>query len=156
MVTDGRADFGGTDGPMTDKQMKEFIAQRGCSVLHVPMALGADVASYNLPGVTAALKFTPQALAGIFLGTITRWNDPALTAANAGVTLPARDHCGHPSFRRQRDDLCLGRLSLEGQRRVATPGGPQHVCQLAGRHRRQRQPRRRGNDQSHPERDWIR
>ena len=88
MVTDGRADFGGTDGPMTDQQMKDFIDQRGSAVLHVPMALGADVPSYNVPGVTVALKFTPQALAGIFLGTITRWNDPALTTANAGVALP--------------------------------------------------------------------
>ena len=89
MVTDGRVDFSGTDGPMTDQQMKDFNAQRGCPVLHVPMALGADVPSYNLPGVTAPLKFTPQALAGIFLGTITKWNDPALMAANAGVSLPS-------------------------------------------------------------------
>ena len=89
MVADGRADFGGTDGPMTDKQMKEFLEQRGCAVLHVPMALGADVPTYNVPGVTVALKFTPQALAGIFLGSITRWNDPALTAANSGVSLPS-------------------------------------------------------------------
>ena len=89
LVTEGRLDFGGTDGPMTDQQIKEFIAQRGCTVLHVPVALGADVPSYNLPGLTAALKLTPQALAGIFLGTITRWNDPALTAANAGVPLPS-------------------------------------------------------------------
>lgn len=65
LVTAGRVDFGGTDGPMTDQQMKEFTAQRGCTVLHVPMALGADVPSDNLPGVTAALKFAPQALAGI-------------------------------------------------------------------------------------------
>ncbi len=89
MVTDGRADFGGTDGPMTDQQMKDFVAQRGSAVLHIPMALGADVPSYNVPGMTTALKFTPQALAGIFLGTITRWNDPALTGANAGVSLPS-------------------------------------------------------------------
>ncbi len=88
LVTAGRVDFGGTDGPMTDQQMKDFIDQRGSAVLHVPMALGADVPSYNLPGVTVALKFTPQALAGIFLGTITRWNALALTTANAGVPLP--------------------------------------------------------------------
>ena len=88
LVTSGRADFGGTDGPMTDQQLKEFVEQRGCAVLHIPMALGADVPSYNVPGITTSLKFTPQALAGIFLGTITKWNDPALTSVNADVALP--------------------------------------------------------------------
>ncbi len=53
--------------------------------------LGADVPSYNLPGVTAELKFTPQALAGIFLGKITKWNDPAIAGPNPGVKLPAED-----------------------------------------------------------------
>ena len=91
LVTDGRADFGATDGPMTDEQIKTFVEQRGCSVLHLPMALGADVPSYNLPGVTAELKFTPRALAGIFLGSIKKWNDPELTAANPEVTLPSAD-----------------------------------------------------------------
>jgi phosphate transport system substrate-binding protein len=87
-VTDGKIDFGGTDGPMTDKQMKEFMDQRGCAVFHIPMALGADVPAYNLPGVTMTLKFTPRALAGIFLGQITKWNHPELASANPGVSLP--------------------------------------------------------------------
>ena len=64
LVTDGRVDFGATDGPMTDEQIKTFVQQRGSSVLHLPMALGADVPSYNLPGMTAELKFTPRALVG--------------------------------------------------------------------------------------------
>ena len=66
LVTDGRVDFGATDGPMTEQQIKTFLQQRGCDVLHLPMALGAVVPSYNLPGITAELKFTPRALAGIF------------------------------------------------------------------------------------------
>jgi phosphate transport system substrate-binding protein len=53
--------------------------------------LGAALASYNVPGVTAELNFTPEALAGIFLGKITKWNDPAIASANAGVKLPAED-----------------------------------------------------------------
>jgi phosphate transport system substrate-binding protein len=91
LVSDGRVDFGGTDGPMTDEQMKTFFEQRGCSVLHLPMALGADVPTYNIPGVTAELKFTPRALARIFLGSIKKWNDPELAAANPAVTLPSAD-----------------------------------------------------------------
>jgi phosphate transport system substrate-binding protein len=88
LVTDGRADFGATDGPMTDAQMATFAQQRGSNVLHLPMALGADVPAYNLPGLTTDLKFTPRALAGIFLGTIKRWNDAEMAAANPGVELP--------------------------------------------------------------------
>jgi phosphate transport system substrate-binding protein len=88
LVTDGRVDFGGTDGPMTEEQLRTFSERRGCTPLHVPTALGAGVPAYNLPGVTAVLRFTPSALAGIFLGKITKWNDPELAAANSGVSLP--------------------------------------------------------------------
>jgi phosphate transport system substrate-binding protein len=88
LVTDGRADFGATDGPMSDAQMATFAEQRSAPVLHLPMALGADVPAYNLPGISSDLKFTPHALAGIFLGTIKKWNDPVLTATNPGLPLP--------------------------------------------------------------------
>jgi phosphate transport system substrate-binding protein len=76
--------FGATDGPMTDEQLK--AAPR--KVLHFPTVLGADVPVYNIPGITADLKFTGPVLADIFLGKIKKWNDPALTALNAGVALP--------------------------------------------------------------------
>jgi phosphate transport system substrate-binding protein len=59
--------------------------------LHFPTVLGAVVPTYNIPGVSAALNFTPEALAGIFLGKITKWNDPAIAGANKGVNLPATD-----------------------------------------------------------------
>jgi phosphate transport system substrate-binding protein len=90
-VTDGTVDFGASDGPMTDEQMKEFREKRGTSVLHFPSVLGADVPTYNIAGITQELKFTPEALAGIFLGKITKWNDPELARANPGVNLPASD-----------------------------------------------------------------
>lgn len=90
-VTEGTVDFGATDGPMNDDQLKEFQAKRGSPVLHFPTVLGADVPSYNLPGVTAELKFTPEALAGIFLGKITKWTDPELVKANLGVKLPDQE-----------------------------------------------------------------
>lgn len=80
-------DFGASDGPMTDDQLKKA----GFKILHFPTVLGADVPSYNIPGVTVSLKFTGKALAGIFLGTINRWNDSEITNANPGVKLPAED-----------------------------------------------------------------
>jgi phosphate transport system substrate-binding protein len=86
-VIAGTVDFGASDGPMTDDQLKEAKIK----ILHVPTVLGADVPAYNIPGVTGELKFTPQVLAGIFLGKITNWNDKAIAAANAGVTLPNQD-----------------------------------------------------------------
>jgi phosphate transport system substrate-binding protein len=90
-VTEGTVDFGATDGPMSDDQMKEFTAKRGTNILHFPTVLGAVVPIYNVPGVATDLNFTPEALAGIFLGKITKWNDPAIASANAGVKLPATD-----------------------------------------------------------------
>jgi len=76
---------------MTDQQIADFKTKRGTEILHFPTVLGADVPVYNVPGVATGLKFTPEALAGIFLGTITKWNDAALASANPGVKLPAQD-----------------------------------------------------------------
>ncbi|MFZ0882243.1 MAG: phosphate ABC transporter substrate-binding protein PstS [Candidatus Acidiferrales bacterium] len=83
----GTVDFGASDGPMSDEQ----LAQSKFKILHFPTVLGADVPSYNIPGVTGELNFTQKALAGIFLGTITKWNDPELAKENPGVNLPNAD-----------------------------------------------------------------
>jgi phosphate transport system substrate-binding protein len=83
-VLAGTVDFGATDGPMTDEQ----LSQAKSKILHIPTVLGAVVPTYNIPGVTEELKFTPELLANIFLGKITSWNDTALTKANPGVNLP--------------------------------------------------------------------
>jgi phosphate transport system substrate-binding protein len=88
-VTEGTVDFGASDGPMNDMQIAEFKAKHGYGILHFPAVLGADVPVYNLPGVSQPLNFTPEALAGIFLGKITKWNDPEIAKANPGVKLPA-------------------------------------------------------------------
>jgi phosphate transport system substrate-binding protein len=90
-VTEGTVDFGASDGPMSDEQLKAFQDKHGFGLLHFPTVLGADVPTYNIPGVTASLNFTPEALAGIFLGKITKWNDPAIAGANKGVNLPGND-----------------------------------------------------------------
>ena len=83
-VQAGTVDFGATDGPMTDEQ----IAQSKVKVLHLPTVLGAAVPAYNIPGVSAELKFTPDVLADIFLGKITNWSDPSIAKANPGVNFP--------------------------------------------------------------------
>lgn len=76
-------DFGASDGPMTDEQLKKAPGE----LFHIPTVLGAVVATYNLPG-NPKLRFTPDVLADVFLGKITRWNDPRINAVNPGVTLP--------------------------------------------------------------------
>lgn len=83
-VLAGTVDFGASDGPMTDEQ----LGQAKVKILHIPTVLGAVVPAYNIPGVSGEVKFTPEALAGIFLGKITTWNDKALAAANPGVNFP--------------------------------------------------------------------
>jgi len=90
-MTNGTVDFGASDGPMNDEQMKNFKDKRGVAVLHFPTVLGAAVPTYNVPNVKVDLNFTQKALAGIYLGTITKWNDPEITGANKGVNLPAAD-----------------------------------------------------------------
>jgi phosphate transport system substrate-binding protein len=82
MVTSGTADFGATDAPLTEK------LRARAKVLQIATLLGAIVPIYNLPGGSKTLRFTPKALAGIYLGTITKWNDPAISGANPGVDLP--------------------------------------------------------------------
>jgi phosphate transport system substrate-binding protein len=86
-VTSGTVDFGASDMPMTDKQLQDSKVK----ILNVPTVLGAVVPAYNIPGVSGEVKFTPEALAGIFLGKISKWNDKALASANPGVNFPDKD-----------------------------------------------------------------
>ena len=79
--------FGATDGPMSDDQLKAAPGP----VLHFPTVLGAVVPIYNVPGVEGDLQFNGAALADIYLGTIRKWNDPALVKLNPGAKLPATD-----------------------------------------------------------------
>ena len=83
-LTEGTVDFGASDMPMTDEQISKLKVKP----LHFPTVLGGIVPTYNIPGVSQDLKFTPEALAGIYLGKIKKWNDPELTKANPGVKLP--------------------------------------------------------------------
>jgi phosphate transport system substrate-binding protein len=86
--TEGTVDFGATDGPMNQSQIDAVNA----NVVHIPTVLGAVVVTYNLPGIgDTRLKFDGDALVGIFMGRITKWNDKALVALNPGVKLPDQD-----------------------------------------------------------------
>jgi len=86
-VTAGTVDFGASDMPMTDKQLSDSKIK----ILNIPTVLGAVVPAYNIPGVSGEVKFTPDALAGIFLGKISRWNDKAITSANPEMNFPDKE-----------------------------------------------------------------
>jgi phosphate transport system substrate-binding protein len=83
-VTAGTVDFGASDMPMTDKQLQDAKFK----IYNIPTVLGAVVPAYNIPGVSGEVKFTPEALAGIFIGKISKWNDKAITSANPGMNFP--------------------------------------------------------------------
>ena len=86
-IADETVDLGATDGPMTDEQLKAA----GADILHIPMTLGAVVPTYNVPEATKPINFSPETIADIYLGAITKWNDPKIAADNPGMTLPAKD-----------------------------------------------------------------
>ena len=79
-------DFGASDGPMSD----DNLAKAPGKLLHIPTVAGADVVAYNLPG-NPVLKLDPDAIAGVFLGQIKKWNDPKIAALNPGIKLPDQD-----------------------------------------------------------------
>ena len=83
----GSVDFGASDGPVSDAELSDARVK----IVQLPVTLGADAPAYNLPGVTSELRFTGATLAGIFLGKITKWNDPELVRTNPHLTLPNRN-----------------------------------------------------------------
>jgi phosphate transport system substrate-binding protein len=88
-VSDGVVDFGATDEPMSDEELKRASQQGSGDLVHVPMTIGAVVVTFNAPGVTE-LKLTPDVVADVFRGVVSRWDDPRLRAANPTASLPAR------------------------------------------------------------------
>lgn len=87
-VTEGTVDFGASDGPMTEAQLKEAKDKRGTEILHIPTVMGAVVMTYNEPGIKGKLRLTPEIVSGIYLGTVTQWNDQMIKDANPGMALP--------------------------------------------------------------------
>ena len=87
-ISEQTVDFGASDGPMKDEEMAKA---KGGPIMHFPTVLGADVIAYNVPEISQPLKITGQTIADIFLGKITKWNDPRIATLNSGVKLPAKD-----------------------------------------------------------------
>ncbi len=87
-LTQGTVDFGASDMPMTNEQIAKITKYK---VLHFPTVMGGLVPTYNLSGISEVLNFTPETLAGIYLGTITKWNDARLKKDNPKVKLPDSD-----------------------------------------------------------------
>lgn len=87
-VIEGTVDFGATDGFMSDEQLGQVKEKQGSEVLHIPTVMGAVVVTYNINGVGNGLKLTSDLVAGIFLGTIQKWNDPSIVDINKGMNLP--------------------------------------------------------------------
>ncbi|MBI2953806.1 MAG: phosphate ABC transporter substrate-binding protein PstS [Chloroflexi bacterium] len=85
-ITQRTVDFGASDGPMSDEEL-----QRAPGILHIPTVAGAVVIAYNVQGLDGGLKLTPEAIAGIFLGQVKKWNDPLIAAQNPEVRLPNAD-----------------------------------------------------------------
>jgi phosphate transport system substrate-binding protein len=86
-LKDQTVDFGASDAPMKDEDLKSASGE----IVHIPTVLGAVVITYNLTGINQPLRFSPEVLADIFLGKIKKWNDPKIVADNSGVTLPGND-----------------------------------------------------------------
>lgn len=95
-VTQGTVDFGASDGPMNDQQIADAKA-KGVNLLHIPTVLGAVVPVYNIPGIDKDLNFSPDVIADIYLGHITRWSDARIAKDNPGVSFP--DHQILPVYR---------------------------------------------------------
>ncbi len=84
-ITAQTVDFGATDGPMTNAQLKDAPGE----IFHIPTVAGAVVVAYNIPGVKEQINLTPEAVAGIFLGNIKTWNDPKIAGENKGIKFPS-------------------------------------------------------------------
>ena len=136
-VTEGTVDFGASDAIMNDDQLKAFQDKHGAGILHFPTVLGAVVPTYNIKGVDASLNFTPEALAGIFLGKITKWNDPAIASVNKGVNLPAEDifvvHRAEASGTTYIFTDYLSKVSEDWKKTVGTAPAPKWPVGLGGK-----------------------
>ncbi len=87
-ITEGTVDFGASDAPLTPEQMNSFKKARGTEVVHIPIIMGGVAITYNLPSVGQGIKLDGQTLADIYLGKITKWNDPRLVKLNPDKNLP--------------------------------------------------------------------
>jgi ABC-type phosphate transport system substrate-binding protein len=128
-VSEGTVDFGASDGPMTDQQLQSAKVK----VMHIPTVLGAVVPVYNIPGINKELNFSGDVIADIYLGTISKWNDPRIAKDNPGANLP--DKAILPVYRSDGSGTTYIRLSFEGQLRLGRQSGQEYLSQVAHRDR---------------------
>ncbi len=152
-ITDGTVDFGASDAAMKDEEIAALPAD--CKVLHIPTALGAVVVIYNLPGV-ASVNLDADNVAGIYLGTIKKWNDPAIAANNPGRHAAGHRHPRRPSLGRLGHDERVHDVPRHGVARLAHQGRQGQGSQLADRRRRPGQRRRRRRCQADARRRRLR
>jgi phosphate transport system substrate-binding protein len=132
-IQDQTIDFGASDSPMKDEDLKKAPGE----ILHIPTVLGAVVVTYNLSGVSEALRFSPDVIADIFLGKIKRWDDPRIKADNANANLPAADitvvHRSDGSGTSAVFTDYLSKVSAEWKEKVGTGTSPQWPVGLGGK-----------------------
>ena len=90
-ITEGTVDFGASDSPMSTEEIEKANQKNNNSIIHIPTVIGSVVLTYNVPGIAKEIKLTPDAIVGIFMGTIKKWNDPKITKENPDLTLPDKD-----------------------------------------------------------------
>lgn len=132
-LSEQTVDFGASDSPMKDEDLKSAPGE----ILHIPTVLGAVVITYNLTSVNQPLRFSPEVLADIFLGKITKWNDSRIAADNPGVTLPANDvtvvHRSDGSGTSAVFTDYLSKVSAEWKEKVGSGTSPRWPIGLGGK-----------------------
>jgi len=132
-IRDQTVDFGASDAPMKDDELKAAPAE----LLHIPTVLGAVVLTYNLEGVSQTLRFSPDVVADIFLGKIKKWNDPRISADNASAKLPTSDitvvHRSDSSGTSAVFTDYLSKVSTEWKEKVGSGTAPSWPVGLGGK-----------------------
>lgn len=90
-ITEGTVDFGATDSPMSNEEIEKANTKNNNSIMHIPTVIGSVVLTYNIPGIDKNINLTPEAISGIYLGNIKKWNDPAIQKDNPDTKLPDKE-----------------------------------------------------------------
>lgn len=90
-ITEGTVDFGATDSPMSNEEIEKADTKNNNKIIHFPTVIGSVVITYNIPGIDQNINLSPEAIVGIYMGTIKKWNDPLIQKENADIKMPDKD-----------------------------------------------------------------
>ncbi len=90
-ITEGTVDFGATDSPMSNEEIDKANSKNNNNILHIPTVIGSVILTYNIPGIDKNINLTPEAISGIYLGNIKKWNDPVIQKENTDLKLPDKE-----------------------------------------------------------------